>query len=106
PVAPPPLPAVRPARVWISRADPEAHARIAQLVAKLGANVDSGKRASAAALCVVMPLGTDATTAALAEDLDAARAVAIDAWFGLSSHRTLMTTPVTTPAMRDAAHGL
>jgi 3-hydroxybutyryl-CoA dehydrogenase len=106
PVAPPPLPAVRPARVWISRADPEAHARIAQLVAKLGANVDSGERASAEALCVVMPLGADATTATLAGEVDPKRTVAIDACFGLSSHRTLMTTPVTTPAMRDAAHGL
>jgi 3-hydroxybutyryl-CoA dehydrogenase len=101
-----PLPALRPTQVWISRAEPVAHARIAELIAKLGTGVDSGERPGSDSLCVVMPLGADATTAALAEELDAKRTVAIDAWFGLSSHRTLMTTPVTAPAMRDAAHGL
>jgi len=32
--------------------------------------------------------------------------MALDPMFGLDSHRTLMTTPITEPAMRDAAHGL
>jgi 3-hydroxybutyryl-CoA dehydrogenase len=54
----------------------------------------------------VAPLGHDATTAALEEELDPARTVAVDCLFAPDKRRTLMTTPVTTPAMRAAAHGL
>ena len=106
PAASVPPPGARPAKVWVSRRDPDAYKNVLHLVASLGANIDSGDRPGAEALCIVTPLGGDATTSALAENLDAMRTVAIDAWFGLSSHRTLMTTPVTAPAMRDAAHGL
>ncbi len=55
---------------------------------------------------MLTPWSFDATAAALAEGLDARRCVAIDASFGLATRRTLMTTPVTDPAVRDAAHGL
>ncbi|HIJ64284.1 MAG TPA: 3-hydroxyacyl-CoA dehydrogenase, partial [Rhodospirillaceae bacterium] len=48
----------------------------------------------------------DATSAALRLGLDARHCMALDPMFGLDSHRTLMTTPITEPAMRDAAHGL
>ena len=56
-----------------------------------------------AELCIVAPLGKDATTAALELGLDPARTVAVDPMF---SHKrlTLMTTPVTRPEVRDAAH--
>ena len=59
-----------------------------------------------AELCLVAPLGKDATTAALELGLDPARTVAVDPLFGFSKRRTLMTTPVTRPEVRDAAHGL
>jgi len=58
------------------------------------------------ALCVVAPLGDDATTTALKLGLDPARTVAIDPLFGFAKRRTLMTTPVTRPEVRDAAHAL
>jgi 3-hydroxybutyryl-CoA dehydrogenase len=106
PLAVAPPPDARPAKVWVSRRDAEAHQRVLVLVAALGANVDAGERPGPDALCIVTPLGADATTAALAENLDPVRTLAIDAWFGLTSHRTLMNTPITSPAMRDAAHGL
>ena len=57
-------------------------------------------------LCLVAPIGTDATTAALEQDLDPRHTVAVDPLFGFAKRRTLMTTPVTTQEMRDAAHGL
>ena len=44
--------------------------------------------------------------AALAERVDPTRTVAVDALFGLAKRRTLMTTPATAAAMRDAAHAL
>jgi 3-hydroxybutyryl-CoA dehydrogenase len=59
-----------------------------------------------AELCIVAPLGKDATTAALELGLDPARTVAVDPLFGFKKRFTLMTTPVTKPEVRDAAHGL
>jgi 3-hydroxybutyryl-CoA dehydrogenase len=58
------------------------------------------------ALLLVAPMGEDATTAALHLGLDPRRVVAVDTLFGLDGRRTAMTTPLTTPAMRDAAHAL
>lgn len=106
PVPPPAVPAARPALVWISQRHPDAYSKVLHLAAALGAKIDAGHRPTDESLCIVTPLGTDATTAAVDEQLDPMRTVAIDAWFGLATHRTLMTTPVTAPAMRDAAHGL
>jgi 3-hydroxybutyryl-CoA dehydrogenase len=90
----------------VSRAAGEARGAIESLVAKLGGRVDASGRPAEDAICVLAPWDTDATTAALAEGLDARRCVALDAWFGLAARRTLMTTPVTDPAIRTAAHGL
>ena len=56
--------------------------------------------------CFVAPLGHDATTTALQLKLDPARTVAVDPLFGFGKRRTLMTTPVTKPEVRDAAHAL
>jgi 3-hydroxybutyryl-CoA dehydrogenase len=59
-----------------------------------------------AAVCLVAPLGKDATTAALEHRLDPARTVAVDPLFGFSRRITLMTTPVTRPEVRDGARAL
>jgi 3-hydroxybutyryl-CoA dehydrogenase len=101
-----PLAAPRSQAVWVSRADPAVRDRIEKLAAKLGARIEEGERPSPEAICVLAPWGPDATSAALAEGLDAKRCVAIDAWFGVESRRTLMGTPVTLAAVRDAACAL
>ncbi len=100
------IPAVQPSSVWVSRARPEAYALITALLHKLGATVDSGAVPSLDSICLVMPLGSDATTACLAENLDPTRTVAIDTLFGMECHRTLMTTPLTAHGVSCAAHGL
>ncbi len=97
--------APRDALVWVSRAETAKHAEVQALVVRLGARIDAGARPSDSAICVLTPWSFDATAAALAEGLDARRCVAIDASFGLATRRTLMTTPVTDAAVRDAAHG-
>jgi 3-hydroxybutyryl-CoA dehydrogenase len=105
----PPAPtasAARPARVWVSSARPPLAAAVRELVRKLGGAVDESQSPRDGALCVVTPLGEDASTCAAREGLDATRTVAIDALCGLDRHRTLMTTPLTSTAMREAAHGL
>src|SRR2546430_15115890 len=100
----PPAPAARPASVWVSRSG--LGARLAELVAKLGARIDAGAQPAAQSLYLVAPVGRDATATALDEGLDPTRTLALDCLFALDKRRTLMTTSVTAPAMRAAAHGL
>jgi 3-hydroxybutyryl-CoA dehydrogenase len=107
PVAPPPVPATAPARrVWVSARDTVARQRVASLVARLGADVDSDAQPARDAVCLVLPCGCDATTAALDERLDPIRTLALDVLPDIAKHRTLMTTPVTRPEVRDAVHAL
>jgi 3-hydroxybutyryl-CoA dehydrogenase len=100
------VPKAFPDQVWISQAQPEFGREVARLVERLGGRLDSGQRPQPNSLCVVTPLGQDATTCCLAEGLDAGRTVAVDALFGLDKRRTLMLTPLTSHDMRDAAHAL
>ncbi len=101
-----PLPAARPARVWVSSARPDLAAKAEALVKQLGGTLDEGARPQAESLCVVTPLGQDATLCAVAEGLDATNTVALDLLFPTDKRRTLMTTPLTSAATREAAHGL
>lgn len=106
PIAATEVPSALPAQVWISQAHPEWAQAVRELVRKSGVKVDDGQRPSADALCIVTPLGSDATSLCLSQGLDASRTVAIDCLFGLGQRRTLMSTPLTSHAMRTAAHGL
>src|SRR5690242_20238594 len=100
----PVAPGARLASVWVSHA--YLGAKLTELLRPLGAHIDRGLRPAAQSLCLVAPRGDDATTAALEEELDPARTLAVDCRLATDRRRTLMTTPVTTPAMRAAAHGL
>jgi 3-hydroxybutyryl-CoA dehydrogenase len=91
-IAEPLPPQARPQSVW---AAPE----LSQIISS------SGERGSAA-VCMVAPLGKDATKAALEHGLDPTRTVAVDPLFGFAKRRTLMKTPVTKPDVVAAAHGL
>jgi 3-hydroxybutyryl-CoA dehydrogenase len=102
-----PRPTAAPPRcVWVSGRDRAARERVASLLTSAGADVDTASRPAPDALCLVLPLGSDATTAALDEGLDPARTVALDVVPNLAKHRTLMTTPITRQEMRDAAHAI
>lgn len=113
-IARPPLPNIRPTRVWVAPDDlPDeqdglstAHDAVAQLVKKLGGRLDDGDSPAQDSLCVVTPLGHDASNCAADLELDPRRTVALDALMGFSRHRVIMTTILTEPAMRDAAIGL
>ncbi len=101
-----PAPDARPDSVWVSAAEPAGHRRLVELLGKLGANVENGAKPGAHALCLVTPIGDDTTTCAVEQGLDPRRTVAVDTLFPLVKRRTIMTTPITDPAYRDAAHGL
>ncbi len=99
-----------PIRVWLSR----AHAALAErvlplitmLIEKTGATLESGAQPSADALCLVTPLGEDATTCCAREGLDATRTVAIESLFDTSRRRVVMTTPATAMSYCAMACGL
>src|SRR5471030_3252651 len=99
-------PAARPDSVWVSPVEATGHAALTELLNKLGAKIESGAKPSAKALCLVTPIGDDATTCAVEQGLDPKRTVAVDTLFPLAKRRTIMGTPLTEMAYRDAAHGL
>jgi 3-hydroxybutyryl-CoA dehydrogenase len=102
------LPDVRPKSVWVSPADRRGHAMVSALLSSMGAEIEDGLVPSDQALIVVTPLGTDATTCAVAQNLDARRVVAIDTLLpvGTTKRRTIMTTPVASAHTIETAAGL
>ena len=92
--------------VWISGRRADARTHVAERVSALGARLDASATPHPDALCLVLPLGCDATTAALDEELDPTRTIALDTLLDLGRHRTLMTTPLTDPTRREAARAL
>lgn len=101
-----PAPSARPQSVWVSKAEPDGHAALSALLGKLGASLETGAKPSGKALILVTPYGDDATCCAVDQGLDAKRTVAVDTLFPMVKRRSIMTTPLTDPAYRDAAHGL
>jgi 3-hydroxybutyryl-CoA dehydrogenase len=100
----PPAPALpRDLRVWI---DPLADERadIVVLAEDAGALVVGST--DNADLIIIQPWGWDATRYCVDQGLDASRTVALDPLPGLSRHRTLMLTAITSPEARNAAHAL
>ncbi|BAL27364.1 3-hydroxyacyl-CoA dehydrogenase [Azoarcus sp. KH32C] len=98
----PAVPEVAAKPLWVSRADPAAHERVVALLDRQGTVLDHGDRPADDSVCLVLPIGTDTTTAALSEGLDPKRTLALDPLF-LGAHLTLMTNPLTTLASSDAA---
>lgn len=100
------VPEARPASVWVSERHPVLAVMAHALLAGLGVTPESGERPSEAALCIVTPLGEDVSHCCAVESLDATRTVGLDLLFPNERHRSLMLSPLTSAAMRDAAHGL
>jgi 3-hydroxybutyryl-CoA dehydrogenase len=101
-----PAPASTDVPVWVSSVLLEERASVVALLNAMNVRIESGSGPSADALCVVTPLGRDASRTAAEQGLDPERTVAIDTLFGLATRRTLMTTCVTSAQWRDAAHGI
>jgi len=92
--------------VWVSARHADAAERLREVLAAAGARIEAGDRPSADALIFLTPFGEDCTTAALAEGVDPARAVAVDCLMPLDRRRTLMRNPLTRADMQRAAHAL
>jgi len=92
--------------VWLSQERPELAEKIAPFIAAAGVPLESGARPSDTALCIVTPLGEDATTCCVRENLDARRTVAVESILDLSRRRVVMTTPATSADYLAMACGL
>lgn len=92
-----PVPGAKAESVWCVPDLKEFFARL---------NVKTENNPGPNTVCFVAPLGHDATSTANQLQLKAENTVAIDPLFGFAKRRTLMTTPVTRPEVRDAAHAL
>ena len=94
-----------PDSVWVG---PEGHdaAKILADYLKDYVEVETGAKPSAKAICMVGPMGRDATMTAVDLGIEAERTVAVDTLFGLDGRRTMMTTSVTDEGVRDLAHGV
>jgi 3-hydroxybutyryl-CoA dehydrogenase len=109
PPAPPPAPARPPGGwpvVWLAPGEPGLAERVRDHLRPLDVSWDLGATPAPGALCVLTPLGLDASRSALSQGIDPARAVAVDAASGLSPRATLMAPPGLGEPWRDAAHSL
>ncbi|OEC45281.1 3-hydroxyacyl-CoA dehydrogenase [Pseudomonas sp. 1D4] len=92
--------------VWLGLDEGFDAALLRPWLSGLGAELEEGERPSADALCLLAPLGLDATEAALHFELDPTRVVAFDALAERASHRCLMPTPATGAGCLEAARAL
>ena len=92
--------------VWVAGTDPHTTALLTALLSRCGAVVETGEYASAAALCLVAPLGEDVSTCVAREGLDAQRTIGIDTLTDCCGRLTLMTNPATDTALARQAQAL
>lgn len=99
-----------PASVWLSRARTQQAGRVEDVISGLcqqaGVVFEQGVQPSPAALCIVTPLGEDASSCCMQQGLDARRTVAIETLFDGSKRRVIMSNPGTEQAYLDMARGL
>lgn len=102
------IPVVAPApmteSVWLSGDRPDAAKAVSELLRGAGIEVTTSDP-PAAGLCVVTPVGEDATTCALRLKLDPARTIAVDTVFDLDKRITFMGTPLTPRKSLEALGG-
>lgn len=101
-------PDAKPSSVWISNTHPDARQRVIEFLQALPqAPVLTPEPAMGPdTLCLVTPLGDDASTAATDEGLDPTHVVAVDSFLNWFRRPTLMPTPATASTVLRAARGL
>ncbi|MBB4285190.1 3-hydroxyacyl-CoA dehydrogenase [Roseospira goensis] len=102
--AEPSAPPLRQVPLWVSPAVPRFAAPLRATLAGADVPLDDGDVPGPDSVCLVTPVGTDATAEAVRQGVPAARTVAVDMAFATPARLTMMTTPATTAAARDAAH--
>lgn len=94
--------------VWVAPCHATGHKRAAALLRDLGAQLVASETPPEDALIIVTPYGEDVATVVHAQQLDVARTVGLDTFFGLEKgrRRVLMVSAGTEQQWLDAAHAL
>jgi len=90
-----------PTSVWI--ADEDGGSDLADLLKAAGIKTQVGGAPAVGTVCLVTPLGEDATSAAVRLKLDPTRTAAVDMFGRFKGRCTVMKTPLTTPETLGAA---
>lgn len=88
---------------WLDSADAELRARLAALLRQSGAQLEQGETPSARAICLITPLGEDASNMIERLALPAARCIAFDVFADFDRRRVLMRQPALEPALEAQA---
>lgn len=92
--------------VWVSPADVQGYEAASAIVRAAGVTPEALAQPSASALCIVTPIGKDASSLAIEQGLDPRRTVALDTLYPLNRRRTVMVTPLIERDFLEAAHHL
>jgi 3-hydroxybutyryl-CoA dehydrogenase len=84
---------------WLDCEDAGMRERICTVLDAAGAVLETGATASAQAICLVTPLGEDASSLIARKRLPAARTLALETFAGFDSRRVLMRQPALDPAV-------
>lgn len=89
--APAPVAIERP--FWLDSRDAEVRRQVAAVLAVAGAELEEGGQPSAQAICLVTPLGEDASSLIARRELPVARSLALETLAGFDRRRVLMRQP-------------
>ena len=82
---------------WLDSSDTALRERLQVLLALAGAVLEQGEQPSSRAICLVTPLGEDASTAIARQQLPAERSLALETFAGFDTRRVLMRQPALAP---------
>jgi len=88
---------------WLDNQDAELRGRLAALLCEAGTQLEAGEAPSERAICLITPLGEDASTMIARLDLPATRSIAFDLFADFDRRRVLMRQPALDPALEAQA---
>ncbi|WP_374438405.1 3-hydroxyacyl-CoA dehydrogenase [Pseudomonas panipatensis] len=88
---------------WLDSQDPELRHRVGLLLSQAGVVLESAETPSARAICLVTPLGEDASTCIDAQGLPTERSLALESFGELDRRRVLMRQPALDPRLEAQA---
>ncbi|MNZ40294.1 3-hydroxyadipyl-CoA dehydrogenase [compost metagenome] len=100
---PTPAPVLLNRPFWLDSQDPELRHRIGSLLNQAGVVLESSEAPSSRAICLVTPMGEDASTRIDALDLPPERSLALETFTELEHRRVLMRQPALDPALEIQA---
>lgn len=88
---------------WLDSLEPEVRSQIGAVLRQAGAVLEDGSEPSSEAICLITPLGEDASSCIERLGLPAVRTLALDLFSDLDKRRVLMRQPALDPALEAQA---